>query len=143
MADGNTISTTALVFIAVVPVVATTVLGYFASALAEKRQQKAAHETWVRERRYDAYAELLAAMVALSGHVNTKVDKATAFRFTEARAKALLLSDPTAAESIRKRSKELSELFQPGADPKAKATASHIVMDLRNELTGYITKVKE
>lgn len=146
MADGNTISTTALVVIAVVPVVATTVLGYVASWLAERRQQKTAHGTWVRERRYDAYSELLAAMTAFGGYVDAKDSdgvREAAFRFTEARAKAILLSDSKAALCIVNRTRELARLFDPDAGLSATPKPGDIVMDLRNELTGYLTQVRE
>lgn len=63
--DENSVSTTALVLLAVIPVVAGAVLTALFTWLAQRRIDRRDHDRWMRERRYEAYQTFLAATMRM------------------------------------------------------------------------------
>lgn len=78
-ADANSVSTTALVLLAVLPITAGAVLTALFAWLAQRRIDRREHARWLRERRFESYR----ALFRTSGEVRTAAVNAIGFATTK------------------------------------------------------------
>lgn len=133
--DGNQVSTTALVALAVVPILATSILSLLTGYLSQRQAGKQEHRTWLLEQRYEAYTALTMILYAVSSEKDAEQDRRKELRktFEEAFTKSLMLSDDTTQSYLYLRCAE----FWGGIDSD-RGKAGQALVNLRTELGAYL-----